>query len=77
LDTNGKNAIELARKAKFYDVAEYLNNEYKRLKDGNKYSMMSQSIEDSKSNIEKKKKKDSSVKSSRQTYKIVFLNDKG
>jgi hypothetical protein len=39
--------------------------------------MMSQSIEDSKSNIEKKKKKESSVKSSRQTYKIVFLNDKG
>lgn len=33
LDNSGKTAVELAKKAKFMDVAEYLNNELKRFKD--------------------------------------------
>jgi ankyrin repeat protein len=26
IDSNGKNAIELAKKSKFHEVADYLNN---------------------------------------------------
>jgi ankyrin repeat protein len=45
LDNSGKTAVEYARKAKFMDVAEYLNNELKRTKDeGIKMSLQSYSV---------------------------------
>jgi hypothetical protein len=72
LDSLGKTAVEYARKAKFVDVAEYLNNELRRSKDeGIKMmSFQSYSVEES---VQRKRKEDH-LKMQRQTYKIVFLN---
>lgn len=74
VDSNGKSAIDFAKKSKFHEVAEYLSGEYKRIKDVNKYSLASESIEQS---LDKRKKKEESQKNTKQTYKIVFLNDNG
>lgn len=49
-----------------------LNSELRRTKDVNKFSVQSYSIEES--NLEKRKKKEDSIKIQRQTYKIVYLN---
>ena len=65
----------MAKKAKFNEVADLLASELKRLKEVGKVSMPSQSFEES--NVEKRKKKGEAQKPLRQTYKIVFLNDKG
>jgi ankyrin repeat protein len=73
LDSSNKTAAEYAKKSKHYDIAEYLVNEIKRTKDI-KFSLPSQSREES--NLEKRKKKEDQ-KNIRQTYKIVFLNEKG
>lgn len=34
LDSHGKNAVEYARKAKFLETAEFLNNEARKVKEG-------------------------------------------
>lgn len=74
-DSNGKTAVEFARKAKYTEVADFLGGELRRMRDVGKFSHQSYSIEES--NLEKRKKKEEAQRTSRQTYKIVFLNDKG
>ena len=77
LDHQNKTAVDIARKLKNTDVAEYLSNELKRLREINKSVQISQSVEES--NIEKKSinKKKEEHKPSRQTYKIVQYSEKG
>lgn len=75
VDSSGKTAVEFARKAKYNEVAELLSGELRRSREVNKFSVQSYSIEES--NLEKRRKKEDSVKVQRQTYKIVYLNDKG
>jgi ankyrin repeat protein len=64
LDSNGKTAVEYARRAKFLETAEYLNAELKRSRDGKQ------------SNSEDQRRKEEG-KEPKQTYKLVFLNEKG
>lgn len=75
MDSSGKTAVEFARKAKYNEVAELLHGELRRSREANKFSVQSHSIEES--NLEKRRKKEDSVRVQRQTYKIVYLNDKG
>ena len=66
VDNTNKTAAEYAKRAKFLDTAEFLNGEIRRLKEGNKGS-----------NFEDGKRKEDILKEPKQTYKIVFLNEKG
>jgi hypothetical protein len=75
IDSSKKTAVDWARKNKFPETAEYLLNELRRYREVTKYSMASQSLEES--NLEKRKKREENSKHIRQTYKIVQLNEKG
>lgn len=66
MDNTNKTASEYAKRAKFLDTAEFLNGEIRRLKDGNKSS-----------SFEEGRRKEDILKEPKQTYKIVFLNEKG
>jgi hypothetical protein len=55
-DTNGKTAVELARKAKFSEVAEVLGGELRRTKEVSRHSHQSYSLEES--NLERRRKRE-------------------
>lgn len=83
LDSNGKMAIEYAKKAKFMDVADYLGAELKKIREqsrvGNSHN---QSPEESNAAERLKKKKDESIVNvnrniNKQAFKIVYMNEKG
>lgn len=44
-DNNGKTAVEFARKAKYTEVADFLAGELRRVREVNKFSHQSYSIE--------------------------------
>lgn len=66
MDNTNKTAAEYAKRAKFLDTADFLNNEIRKLKDGNKSS-----------SFEESRRKEDILKEPKQTFKIVFLNEKG
>lgn len=66
LDANNKTAVEYARKAKFYELGDFLNAELKRVKE------VSKSEEPEKKSIPRRK--DETVKEARHSYKLVHLN---
>lgn len=75
VDSSGKTAVEFARKAKYNEVAELLSGELRRSREASKFSLQSYSLEES--NLEKRRKKEDGARVQRQTYKIVYLNDRG
>ena len=69
LDKSGKSPAEYAKRAKFTETYEYLNNEIKKFKEMNK-------VEEP--GVRKyRSTKEEEIKGSKQTYKLVYYNDKG
>jgi hypothetical protein len=68
-DSHGKTALEYARKAKFLETAEFLNGEVRRAKEGRGVQP------EGKEGKEGKEGRDG--KEGKQTYRLVFLGEKG
>ena len=63
--------MEYAKKAKYHDIAEFLGNELRKIRE---FTKGSNPEEEKKGNY---RRKDDLVRDSKQTYKLVFYNEKG
>ena len=67
VDSSNKTVVEYAKKAKFLELAEYLGNELKKLKDQNKATNFVEEV-----NQKGRRGKEDVSKESKQTYKLVY-----
>ena len=67
LDSYNKTAVEYARKAKFMELADFLNAQLKKIKDASK-------SEEPERKPAQPRRKEEVVKEGRSTYKLVHLN---